>query len=71
MDALKVAIGLLPEISVLYQLGIIDISPHREPYVQITEDLMNKLFPEATPNEKGQYIYNLDGVTVIAIARNW
>ncbi len=71
MDALKVAIGLLPEISVLYQLGIIDISPHREPYVQITEDLMNKLFPEATPNEKGQYIYNLDGVTVIAIARDW
>lgn len=71
MDALKVAIGLLPEISVLYQLGIIDISPHREPYVQITEDLMNKLFPEATPNEKGQYIYNLDGVNVIAIARDW
>lgn len=68
MNKIKLAITLLPVLSVLYEDGVIDVMPGSNPYVQMTEEAFKKLFPYIVPDEKGYLVTYLDGTKVLAVA---
>lgn len=70
MNKIQMALALLPQLSVLYESGVIDIAPslYGQGYIQLTEELFTKLFPDCEVEEDGRYRFNLNGVLIIAVA---
>lgn len=66
MEELKVAISLLPIMSVLYRQGIIDIAPGTAPYIQLGKEKFVEMFPYAGPVE-GRYRIVVDGIEICAV----
>lgn len=67
MNAIKLAMSLIPLINTLYDADIIDIAPGADPYIHITADLFRRLFPDVGPNDKNHLVTYLNGVKILAV----
>lgn len=69
MDELKMAIDLVPEVRLLYKLGIIDIAPSlmHKAYIQLTEEKFRELFPEIEPDAEGHLVTYVNDIRIIAL----
>lgn len=70
MNAINLAIKLLPLMHVLLDAGIIDIQPSlfgTDDYIQLNVETFNKLFPGVGANDQKQFVTYLDGVKIIAV----
>lgn len=66
MNAIKLAMRLLPLMDVLYEAGVIDISPGEKPYILLTAGLFKRLFPDVEPVGSSLCTV-LDGITITAV----
>lgn len=71
MNKIKLALQLLPVLTVLYDGGVLDICARSSgPYIQLTEKAFVEIFGEVEPDENGYLVTYLDGVEVLAVHSN-
>ena len=73
MYLLQVALHLLPVLHVLYEAGVIDVSPSLDgdrDIIQVKEDVFKVWFPGKAPDADGMYRYNYNGIIITAVAHD-